>query len=361
MMPAILAAAFYLLLTIAALLSTVSPLLSTLSSHGKTRTRTLKHKPGDTHDITGVPGLFLSLLTSDILSVNKRRFIDFYMSGIIATILLVRARAKYDSYATVGILTRGVLYRWLPTSLMMLHLIRRCCECIWVQKSRKSSQMHLAGYLLGVVHYLCLPFVFVPPPFFTPANSDNHCIPPFDRVGCSSEMAPARECGMNTSLYEIQYTCMEKLVVFTATIGCLYFQYQQHRHHVILANLRSTKRKVEYFIPMEGWFEYVSCPHYFLEIMIYVTFATLSSNAPSIRIETGARASVHQFKNHLASFLPRSWVPLMTAIYSSKHWILLVWVLTNLSISATRTHDWYLHNYGTTYPQQRKRLFPHVW
>ena len=66
----------------------------------------------------------------------------------------------------------------------------------------------------------------------------------------------------------------------------------------------------------------------------------------SIRRETDVRASVHQCKYRLVTFLPRSWfmitlkgnwVPLILAVYSSKHWILLVWVLTNLSISASRT------------------------
>ena len=163
---------------------------------------------------------------------------------------------------------------------------------------------------------------------------------------------------------------MEKLVGLIATIGCLYFQYQQHRHHVMLADLRSANRRAEYSIPISGWFEHVSCPHYFSEIMIYFTFATLLSNAPSIREETYVGASVHQCKYHLATILQTSrfmimskgnWVPLMVAIYSSKHWILFVWVVTNLSISATRTHDWYLRNYRTSYPKQRKRLVPCVW
>jgi len=152
-------------------------------------------------------------------------------------------------------------------------------------------------------------------------------------------------------------------------IGCIYFQYEQHRHHVILANLRTTKFKTAYSIPIGGWFEYVSCPHYFSEIMIYFMFAVLLNNTPSIAGENDAKAWIDQWNYHL-DISTSSWltiisrgncIAIMSAIYRSKHWILWAWVVTNLSISAIRSHDWYLNNYRAAYPQQRKRLIPFVW
>ena len=133
-------------------------------------------------------------------------------------------------------------------------------------------------------------------------------------------------------------------------IGCLYFQYQQYRHHVLLANLRKKIKKSEsksYSIPVGGWFEYISCPHYFSEIMIYVTFAILMHGNTTDLTE--------QWKDTQTLFGDAN------ATLHNKHWILLVWVTTNLSISANRTHQWYIDNYGETYPQKRKCLFPFVW
>ena len=54
-------------------------------------------------------------------------------------------------------------------------------------------------------------------------------------------------------------------------------------------------------------------------------------------------------------------ISMIVAMYRWKYWLLLSWVISNLSISANRTHRWYLDNYGEVYPNQRSRLIPFVW
>ena len=303
----------YIILTAAALLSTVSPALKSLSSHGKTRLCSSDKCSGKSnYDSVGLSlfrRIWSFLLNSSYLSVNKRRFIDFYVVGsIITTItILISSNNLSDIHATTDDT------RWLPIFLLLMHLIRRFCECMWVQKSVSTSRMHVAGYLLGVIHYLCLPFVFIP------------------------NQQKGQDSGSNT---------VKSFMVF---MSCHFFQYQQHRHHAILGNLRPNKTTKSstggvnsYRIPKRGWFKFVSCPHYLAEIMIYFMLAILMELQIDMTTVQDEESGV------------------LSRIYKFKHWIVLVWVSTNLSISAGRTHGWYISTFGKTYPQ-RKRLFPFLW
>ena len=113
-----------------------------------------------------------------------------------------------------------------------------------------------------------------------------------------------------------------------------------------------------YLIPVGGWFKYVSCPHYFSEIMIYFMFSLLVHNVPNAPVKGDPRVCV----NHLLELSPNTvLIATLMTIYRSKHWILWIWVVVNLSVSASRTDDWYRKNFGATYPQQRKRLIPFMW
>ncbi len=100
----------------------------------------------------------------------------------------------------------------VAVSLLLIHLARRCRECLFVHEWRPSSKMHIAGFLLGVGHYILLPLVFV--------DSKRVC--------------------NNTSKSD-KSTSSSKTDWMIAAIGiltCLAAQYQQYRHHVYLAELR---------------------------------------------------------------------------------------------------------------------------
>ncbi|ODQ78542.1 hypothetical protein BABINDRAFT_23590, partial [Babjeviella inositovora NRRL Y-12698] len=89
-------------------------------------------------------------------------------------------------------------------------------------------------------------------------------------------------------------------------LAFVYFQYEQYVSHVYLALL------VKYRTPQAGWFRYVYCAHYLQEICIYSCMAA-----------TGGV------------------LPLTTRIPSNSNWLVVAWVVSNLSISAIETGKFY--------------------
>ena len=280
--------ALYALLTVLAVTSLLSSTLKSLSSHGKTR--------ADIDDSR--------------FTVPKQRFRDFYIVGFLVTCAVVSI--SDDVVATAS--------NRIVVTLVLLHLVRRYHECAHVHRSTSSSRMHVAGYALGILHYLCLPFALVTTKDVTGVGDEtNHC-----------------------ALFFI--------------LGCIFFQYQQHRHHLLLAKLRARDRSAsdpEYSIPIGGWFRFVSCPHYFAEIMIYFTLAKLGSDDDEIAV-----LMILAFYD--AAPQGELFRTILSALYRKRRWCLLVWVAANLCISAYHTHEWYTSHFKS-YPAKRRRLIPFIW
>nr|XP_008123859.1 PREDICTED: polyprenol reductase [Anolis carolinensis] len=99
----------------------------------------------------------------------------------------------------------------------------------------------------------------------------------------------------------------------------------QHRCHVILANLRKNKSgkvvNLNHDIPFGDWFEMVSCPHYFAELLIYVSMA----------ITFGCKNL--------------TW------------WLVVMYVFFNQAVSAILCHEYYQNNFKH-YPTYRKAYIP---
>ena len=105
-----------------------------------------------------------------------------------------------------------------------------------------------------------------------------------------------------------------------------YLQFSSHR---ILANLRrdSSGRIVtlEHSIPRGSLFELISCPHYFAEILIYLSLC------------------------------------LVFAGQSTTWWFVCCFVLINQVIVGLFNHHWY-HKKFEDYPRRRKAVFPYlIW
>lgn len=81
-------------------------------------------------------------------------------------------------------------------------------------------------------------------------------------------------------------------------------------------------------MPMEGWFQYVSCAHYFAELLIYWSYVLLA----------GARGGG----------LGQGYI------------LVAIWVFSNQSYMAGCAHAWYQRKFED-YPRGRKRLIPGVW
>ena len=103
----------------------------------------------------------------------------------------------------------------------------------------------------------------------------------------------------------------------------------QFHSHFLLAQPWQKRRRtapasISYRIPRGGGFEWVSCPHYLAEILVYVGFAVLLVE------------------------------------YSVWPWLPVAWVFANLTLAAGLTHGWYLHKFKT-YPRHRKALIPYIY
>jgi 3-oxo-5-alpha-steroid 4-dehydrogenase 3 len=101
-----------------------------------------------------------------------------------------------------------------------------------------------------------------------------------------------------------------------------------------LAELRVNEQKgktteQDYKVPSKGWFHFVSCPHYLAEILIYLSFAPV----------------LYSSKNY----------------GSHKAAALVLWVATNLTVSAIKSHDWYLLQYPEYALLRRKAIVPFLF
>ncbi|CAJ0911790.1 1963_t:CDS:2, partial [Entrophospora sp. SA101] len=84
----------------------------------------------------------------------------------------------------------------------------------------------------------------------------------------------------------------------------IYGSYHQNILHRILASLRSNQNHSTYSVPKGDWFNYISSPHYFAEILIYVSFVILTKGL------------------------------IIT------NWIILIWVVVALSSVAKENEKW---------------------
>ena len=154
-------------------------------------------------------------------------------------------------------------------TLTSLPLLDRVCECIWVSKSSSQAQMNLAMYIVGLVYYIAVPLSLAAESYaFQPRQRDppapSHCMQ--ERIGSLS---------------------------YAQTFGWFIFlvgNYHQNQCHLSLAALRGPKIKAKaenslsppsaslshYRMPVGGWFESLSSPHYSFEILLYTGLVLIS-------------------------------------------------------------------------------------
>jgi len=99
----------------------------------------------------------------------------------------------------------------------------------------------------------------------------------------------------------------------------------QFRSHAILSSLRKDNRgrvvTYQHSIPRGDWFELVSCPHYFAEILIYLSLSVVLSGK------------------------------------STTWWMVCCFVVTNQIIVGLFNHRWYAETFDN-YPKTRKAVIP---
>eukprot|EP00977_Amphora_coffeiformis_P000245 scaffold75_cov165-Amphora_coffeaeformis.AAC.21 len=276
-----------------ALLSQVGTVLPNMVRHGKLRNIRLpprkKSRGGD---------FWTWMMEGDVWMVKKQRFLHFYVLGAVA-LMTVRAATSEPLIGSS---------QTLAQALLLLHIIRRVYECLYVHRWLSMSVMHLSIYVFGLLYYALLPFIFC-------------------RFDCGA--------GSRTSLHKVSEDVprVVRLPFQVASfILCLYAQHQQARHHLILANLRHgdngkvKRNKVSssssaYRLPEGGWFHWVACPHYLAEILFYVGLAGL----------------LHD---------------------SARGIVIVTWVVVSLTLNALHSQRWYEQNIPGYAKLKRKAIFP---
>lgn len=304
----------YASMTAMVYLSAVVPSLKDLASHGKTR-----EGNGSKLVAASKAGPF-DFVNGEFFLVPKKAFRQFYVWGLLVLSAATLLATKMRSSATTASPPPPSL-KVASTALLYLHLCRRLYECTFVHKWRATSQMHLAGYLVGAIHYVWLPMVFI--------------------------RLPCEECVRNIvgdplpNIFYEQYKgplWLDNVEVpplvwrLPPILLCLWGQYQQYRHHVLLAYLRKPetsqykdKPTTNYSLPNDGWFVYVTCPHYLAEMLVYISFAILLAQEQ---------------------------------VQGVRHYVVLFWVVSNLTLSALINYKWYKQNLPPEEMKGRKAIFP---
>nr|XP_056711860.1 polyprenol reductase [Euleptes europaea] len=182
------------------------------------------------------------------------------------------------------------------------------CLFVWLNSCRRLWEcLHISVFSTGVIHVVqyCFGLIY------------------YVLVGLTvlGQVPPSVRAGRGDRLTVCWYHVLGSLVFVWASV-------HQQRCLVILANLRKNKSgevvSLDHHLPFGDWFEMVSCPHYFDEVLIYV----------SMGVTFG-------FNNV-------TW------------WLVVTYVLFNQAVSAVLCHEFYLSNFKH-YPKHRKAYIPFLF
>jgi 3-oxo-5-alpha-steroid 4-dehydrogenase 3 len=223
------------------------------------------------------------------LTVPKHYFSHFYILGSVLNLVML---LRFVMELGLEGLSQQRLESVAVHVLMQLQMARRLYETLYVNNT-KGGTMHILAYAFSFSFYIA--------------------------AILSLSVAPS---GSEPVVLSWRHALGGMLFPF----GSLH----QHSCHKILAGLRKggTKQpgeKAQYFVPKGDWFELVTCPHYFAEILIYMgLFAIRGVNA-------GYAVA-----------------------------LLFAFVCINLSFTAWHAHAWYLTKFND-YPKNRKVIVPYIF
>ncbi|XP_038136618.1 polyprenol reductase [Cyprinodon tularosa] len=222
-----------------------------------------------------------------LLSFNCMHQLQPYPSWLTGMMEILAGVPVFDGHAPQ-------LSTVLVQLLLCVHSLRRLLECLFVSVFSDGS-MHLVQYLFGLGYYIVLGLT----------------------VLCSDKMAR----GPSTHLNQLDWMQTAGFLLFIAA------SLVQHQSMVLFAGLRKGKSgRVEtlaHRVPEGGWFELVSCPHYFAELLIYIS---------------------------LGFVLGR---------FSVTWWLVVLYVLFNQALAGQLCHDLYVTKYES-YPKHRRAFIPFV-
>ena len=183
--------------------------------------------------------------------------------------------------------------------LMTIQSSRRLYETLFISVYSNNSKINLMHYIFGHLFYVAAALSTV----------------------CPVILSSTSEKYTFTMLIDNLIT-KQRAISF---ILFIYASHQQQKCHKILANLRKDKSgnviTEQHYVPAGGLFEYVSCPHFLMEVIIY-------------------------------------FIILVAQEFKQKYWnLIFLLVISTQTINAINEHRWYKRKYSDL-PKERKAIFP---
>ncbi|KAI4351242.1 hypothetical protein L6164_005619 [Bauhinia variegata] len=282
--------------------------------------------------------------SSQKFTVPQRFFLHFYVVGSVWTMLLLVTTGMYayrlvpletESFAfstitsyligsssirtdSTKIVHRNEVFRAVLLLLLVeVHILRRLYETIYVFNYSPLARMHIFGYLTGLFFYVAAPL----------SLCSNCALEVYEFTARRvAEYIVKSKSQIPVTEFESWHILNPLLKLgWQQWIGAAVFFWgwiHQQQCHAILGSLREHSKQInDYIMPHGDWFEVVSCPHYLSEIVIY-TGLVIASGGTNLTI-----------------------------------WLLLVFVVANLTFAAVETHRWYLQKFEG-YPSTRFAIIP---
>lgn len=280
------------------------PYINCVSCHGKLYNKNSIYNK--VYDETSSRSCFNNFLVMKFnnLYISKEKFSHFYYIGFFFTLVLIFIN-KIQNINNISLILfllhnlRRIFETFFITSyenINYLILMKKKEKMSNVSKDNLSSKMHIGGYLCGLTHYTLTPLT------------------------------------LHLANFGYNYENIFFYQIFVILLFIL-FNYVQYSSHFILfknknelidkyfQNNISEDTKIVYTLPTKGAFKFCSCPHYFSEIMIYLSLFLLN------------------YKSFCIFFL-------------------FLWVLSNLTVVSYNHYTYYLNNNNINLSYI---LFPFIW
>lgn len=266
------------------------PWLTVIYKYGKL----LRDLNNDERSVSG-------LLLIRWIQVPKRYFSHFYgIAVILHLIVLLSSLFHVDSVRQILNTPLNLLFGaykydgvnvYLFFLLSMIHIFRRFIESVFIAVP-SFAKINLIHYLTGIGFYISIALY----------NANN--------------------------LFSTVLITQDRPYLYT--VGLIFYvigQVLQFHSHKILSELRrrndKPRGKAGYYLPHGGLFEFVSCPNYFSELVIY--------------------SGLYMLTNLNANWLA-----------------ILIWVYSNQVVASLLNHKWYKQAFGSRYPARRKAIIPYI-
>ena len=262
-----------------------------------------------------------------------------------------------------------------------LHLARRVWECSFVHRFSGSARMPLHLFLAGVAHYVAVPLTLLPPKCVAPSllllRRSDHA-----RLFADGGVDWIGPCGVGLLLAIVAWANLQqhRMHVYLAALrpvstveegsaaasaatiatidsGDLADRVGAMRRrkskrsapvvsefgtsplplsvlpHVGRSSPGSAPPASTYALPSSGPFDYVMCPHYTYEVIIYACLAAAVVLEGAMENHSD-HVALGGITDSLASTVAR-WAALLSPV------LMVVWVASNLYVTAAHTKCWY--------------------